>query len=779
MAWPQDRAVVICGREFSSEVIARVNGASRDLSRRALARKLCRWLDWKGPSGTWQTTSARVALRRLERAGDIQLPPRANPFGRRCRRAPAERPLALPSIRGALAQIGPVELVLVGSRHSALSVQCQQLLRQFHPLGARLCGAQLRYVIRCPQGVLGVLAFSAAARRLRARDTWIGWSEPARRENLHRVVNNSRFLLRSGVEVRHLASHVLGLAARRLALDWQGRYGYAPVLLETFVDKTAYRGTCYRASNWEELPEPTAGRGRQDRQHRAGKTPKRIFVYPLQRGARKGLRAVPANPRLATVPVASPAPARTPSDWAEEEFGRAELGDARLERRLCILARDFYARPERNLPQRCGGDRARAKAAYRFFDHPQVKLASVLQSHYEATAQRVARETVVLAVQDTTSLNYSTHPATENLGPIGNRPEGIIGLMVHGTLAFTVEGTPLGLLDVQCWARDPEQFGQKHLREKLPFEQKESFKWQRSLEAVARVQARCPQTRLVSVGDREADIYDLFVWATAEPGRPHLLIRAEQNRGVLDEHRYVWEQLAAQPLAGTKAVRLPRQGNRAARTAQLEVRWAELHLRAPGSRRRLPPVRLWAVWAREVAAPHGVTPLEWMLLTTVPVEDFAGAEQKLEWYVRRWGIEVYHRTLKSGCRIEQRQLGSADRLEACLGIDLVVAWRIFHLAKLGRETPDVPCTVYFEDIEWKALVGYITNSAVPPKTPPTLHAAMRMVAQLGGFLGRKGDGEPGTQTLWFGLQRLDDISSAWAIVSELRHPTVSSNKEYG
>ena len=168
--------MVICGREFSPEIIARVNGASAELSRRALARELCRWLDWRGPSGQWQATSARIALRRLEHAGHVRLAPRANPFGGRGRRARAVQPLALPAIRGPLAQVGPVELVLVGSRHSVLSVQCQQLLRQFHPLGERLCVAQLRYVIRCEQGVLGVLAFSAAARRVRARDTWIGWS---------------------------------------------------------------------------------------------------------------------------------------------------------------------------------------------------------------------------------------------------------------------------------------------------------------------------------------------------------------------------------------------------------------------------------------------------------------------------------------------------------------------------------------------------------------------------------------------------------------------------
>jgi hypothetical protein len=136
----------------------------------------------------------------------------------------------------------------------------------------------------------------------------------------------------------------------------------------------------------------------------------------------------------------------------------------------------------------------------------------------------------------------------------------------------------------------------------------------------------------------------------------------------------------------------------------------------------------------------------------------------------RWGIEVFHRTLKSGCRIEQRQLGAADRIEACLAIDLVVAWRIFHLAKLGREIPDVPCTVSFEDAQWKALVAYITRNPVPPDQPPTLREAMRMVATIGGFLGRKSDGEPGTKTLWLGLQHLDTMTHIWKI---LQHPPPS------
>lgn len=771
--------VIICGRKFSPELIARLNATPRDWSRRALSRQLCEWLDWKGPSGTFQTTMARIAIQRLAAAGHLQLAPATSPLRRTQPRSsnwPQE--LKLPSIRATLRQIQPVELIRVGSRHSQSARQCRQLLERFHPLGARLCGCQMRYLISCPQGILGVLTFSAASRRVRARDQWIGWDDLTRAENLHRIVNNSRFLIRPEVEIKYLASHALALAIQRLAEDWEERYGYRPWLLETFVEKAKYRGCSYRAANWIELETTTTGRGRNDRHHQAAQTAKRIFVYPLLKKCRSRLRQWPQTPRLARAePTLRPVP--QPQDWAEEEFWRADLGDERLRKRLMVIARDFYARPQANVPQSCDGNRARTKAVYRFLDHAQVSMQAVLESHYAATAVRVAQHPVVLAAQDTTSLNYCTHPATENLGPIGTHPGGAIGLLVHDTMAFNLEGTPLGLLDVQCWARDPSQFGKKHQRRQLPLEAKESVKWLRSLEAVAQAQKQCPQTQIVSVGDREADIYELFVWATEKPGRPHLLVRAEHNRRVQQEHKHLWEHMAAQAVAGIKEVRLPRRAKRSARTAILEVRFGAVELRAPKTRGRLPNVRVWAVWARETGAPAGVEPVEWMLLTTLRVDTFDQACEKLDWYTRRWGIEVFHRTLKSGCQIETRQLGHADRIEACLAIDLVVAWRIFHLAKLGRETPEVPCTVYFEQIEWQALVGFIRKDPIPPAKPPSLREAIRLVASLGGFLGRKGDGEPGTQTLWLGLQRLDDIAEAWKVFSQLLNHTVSSNRTYG
>jgi hypothetical protein len=191
-----------------------------------------------------------------------------------------------------------------------------------------------------------------------------------------------------------------------------------------------------------------------------------------------------------------------------------------------------------------------------------------------------------------------------------------------------------------------------------------------------------------------------------------------------------------------------------------------VELKPPQRAATLPVIQAWAVFLSE--QPDAVIdndPIEWMLLTTYKVATLQDAKQRVDWYGRRWGIEVFHRTLKSGCRIKDRQLGTADRLEACLGVDMVVAWRIYHLAMLGRETPELPCTAFFKDEEWRALCCYVHKTPTPPPEPPTLDRAMKMVGQIGGHLGRQSDGHPGTQTLWRGLQRLDTATEMYVILT--------------
>jgi hypothetical protein len=555
------------------------------------------------------------------------------------------------------------------------------------------------------------------------------------------------------------ASHVVAWALKRLSADWQARYGIAPVLVETFVDSTRYRGSCYRAANWRHLGR-TQGRGRQDRTRTAQGTSKDIWVYALNARWQRILQGT-----AGTGPAPQPRPPRAvPQDWAQQEFGGCALPDARLQTRLLTLARDFYARPTASLPQACSS-RAKTKAAYRFLDHEHTTMDTLLQPHYRSTQARMRDETIVLAVQDTSSLNYTAHATTEGLGPIGTTADGPQGLQLHSTLAFNVQGTPLGFIDVQCWARDADEFGKKARRKQLPIEDKESYKWLKSFNATAAAQASCPRTTLVSVGDREADIYELFEQAAAHPDGPKLLVRARHNRKLKDEQQCLWETMQARPVDAMQVLQVPRQGSRAERKACMEIRYAAVSLKAP-IRHKGQPIAVWAVFAQERDAPVGVKPLEWMLLTTVEVSSIEQACERLMWYSRRWGIEVLHRTLKSGCRIEQRQFGQADRLQACLAIDLVVAWRIYHLCKLGRDHPHAPCTVYFEEAQWKALTVFSTKKPAALNQVPTLRDMIHRVATLGGFLGRKGDGEPGTQTLWLGLQRLDDIVAMWLAMTE-------------
>jgi hypothetical protein len=711
------------------------------LSRYGLAKAVCARLKWRDPRGRPQEMACRKQLLALHREGAIVLPP-----GRRCPPAPRPLPAAAPQtphISGSLADLGTVSLQPVsgGTEDS----RCwQAMLAAHHPLGhARLCGAQIRYFIRSETcGVIGALAVSAAAWRLKARDAWLAWSDAERAAKLQGIVCNSRFLILPSVRVKYLASHVLAQLTRRIGRDWHSRYGITPWLMETCVEASR-AGTAYRAANWLELGR-TAGRGRQDRDRSAALSPKRVFVYPLM--PRRLKRLCPNS-----------APARP--GWVHREFGAAALGDARLQQRLFDVATAFFARPQANIPQACGSHAA-AKAAYRFFDNDRVSMDVLLEPHRQATADRMRREPLVLVAQDSSSLNYTRRPAMQGIGPIGSSRDGPQGLLVHSALAFTPEGLPLGILHMQAWARDPAQFGKRRQCNNKAIADKESQKWLDPLAPIAQAAAQCPATRVVVLSDRESDVYE-YMLAAQQQSRDVVLRAREKKRGLQGELHQLWPHMMLGPVAGTCTLQVPRRGSQPARLADMELRFQAVTLKPPAGKPDLPPVRVWVVLAREPSPPPGVKqPLEWLLITSVPVNGLADAIERVQWYAVRWGIEVFHRVLKSGCQIEERQLGSAERLEACLAIDAVVAWRIHHLTYLGRATPELPCTAVFADDEWKAVAVFQTHKP-PPEQPPSLRAMIRAIARLGGFLGRTADGEPGTQSLWRGLQRMDDIAAAF------------------
>jgi hypothetical protein len=745
------------------ERIRGIIAAEEGLTRSMLSRQVCEWLNWRTPRGALREMSCRKALLELAARGEIRLPAsRGQPEGNTFGQSEADAPLSMVPVRGKLAELGRVELVPVESKVPE-SRHWREMLDLYHPLkSGPLCGAQQRYLIHCEHfGWLGGLAFSASAWHLAARDEWIGWHPLVRSQNLSKVVANSRFLILPTVEVPNLASHVLGMAAQRIQADWVERYGYAPVLLETFVDETQFSGTCYRAANWQRLGE-TCGRGRNDASGRADVGRKGVYVYPLCKDWCAQLRAPPEQ--VFRLPEA--VHDEDTNDWAADEFARVEFADGRLRQRLLGLARDFYVRPLAPINQACNGDEGKIKGAYRFFKNAQVNMDTLLKAHIEATTGRIRDESVVLAVQDTTSLNYSTHPAMKGLGPVNTRKDGAQGLKLHDTLAFTPDGVPLGVLHIKCWARDPQNRKGTEERKALPIEDKESYRWLQSYKRVSEIQALCPDTRLISVGDREADIYELFQEAAKNPNGPDLLVRANHTcQRKTTEQQALWVYLPSQPLAGQLHLYIPGKGGKKARTAALEIRHAEVEIKPPNRIKDNTAIKLWAIYAHEPNPPVGTDAVEWLLLTTVETANFEQACERLSWYTTRWNIEVYHRVLKSGCRIEDRRLGTAETLQACLAIDLVVAWRILRLTKLGRTVPDVSCEIFFQEEQWKALCIHHTKNPRPPEKPPTLNEAIRVMAKLGGFIGRKGDGEPGTTSLWRGIQRLDDITETFRIMS--------------
>jgi len=761
------------GREFPTEVIERIRDAVRtdaELTRTELSQRVCRWLSWQQANGRLREMSCRVALQTLERRGVIELPP--SRAADRKRRNHIERGVETQFVLQEpdaplpteLRKLGRIELVVIGKHCPPEYRQWREALDRFHPEGhVALPQAHVRYLIRCRYGVLGALCFSAAARQLAARDAHIGWSSQARSANRELVVANSRFLLLPWVKVKDLASHVLARAARQLAQDWQGACGLRPVLLETYVDASRYRATCYRAAGWKHVGT-TSGRTRNDRTHTQHARVRDIYLLPLSGDYRL---------RLCSEPILRKPYDRANPSWARRELCGAELGDPRRFERLVSVLEDFYARPNASVPQACYRSWGRLKGAYRLLNNDDIAMRDILAPHYASTAERMNNEPVVLAVQDTTSLNYSTLSATTGLGTISSEADGALGLEVHDTLAFTPAGVPLGLLDVQVWARDRAEFGKKHTRRKRPIEQKESYKWLASFQAAAQAQRLCPNTRVVSVGDRESDVFELFDLALSRDDHPALLVRASRDRRVRSAGAtgLLWQVVESQKNTEVREVHVPRTAEHPARQARLSVRFCAVELRpprnGPGGRA---PLRVWAVLAREQCPPSGVEPLEWMLLTTIEVHTFSQATEKIDWYVRRWGIEVYHRTLKSGCLIEERQFGSATGLTNCLAVDMIVAWRILYMTRLGREVPALPCTAVFTDDEWQSLYKVTHPNKPLPVQPPSLTELIRMLAKLGGHIARKSDGPPGVESLWIGLMRLSDISMCWRLFGPSARP---------
>jgi hypothetical protein len=450
--------------------------------------------------------------------------------------------------------------------------------------------------------------------------------------------------------------------------------------------------------------------------------------------------------------------------WVENELGKASLGDQRLTTRAKTLLERLVSQPSASLPTACRGW-DETQAAYRFFDNAKVTDAKVLAPHREATQRRMAEHDVVLCLQDTTELDYSGQTQTQGLGPLSY--ENQLGLHLHPTLAVTPERLCLGVLDTFVWARTEEGYGKSDARKKKSIEEKESIRWIDGYRNVCRISAELANTQCVYIADRESDIYELFIEGEKQSHQADWLIRATQDRRVLDEMK-ISEALAHTQALGEIEFNLPPSHQRKQKRVKQTLKSCRVTLHPPQrTGNKLNPVEITVLLAQERDPPTGEEPVTWILLTNLQVTSLEQAIEKIQWYLCRWQIEIYFRILKSGCKVEKLQLEHIDRLRPALALYMIVAWRVLYLTMLGRECPDLPCDLVFEAEEWQAIY-IVTHRKSPPEKPPTINTMIRMMAGYGGFLGRKHDGEPGPQTMWIGLQRARDFVLAFQAQNEIR-----------
>lgn len=484
--------------------------------------------------------------------------------------------------------------------------------------------------------------------------------------------------------------------------------------------------------------------------------------------------------------------------WVKEEMQAANLNDERLNRRLESLLSALSERPTASIPAACGGFNE-TMAAYRFFDNEKVTAERILAPHAEQTLTRIAAQPVVLLVQDTTELDF-TRPQLQMQGAGAMDGSSRCGAFLHPLVAFTPDGTPLGTCWASMWTRDeppeetPEQKSKR--RKATPIEEKESQRWIDGVREACKVASQVPTVKCVCIADSEADIYELFTERREKPltessnaGSIHWLVRACQDRAIIpdaanntenaeenaDSARHLRAAVELQPVLFTQEISVrgrpapkvscekrSRRQPRASRTTQVEVRATTVTLRGPNRPGgKLPSVTVNVVQVREINPPADDVPVEWLLITTLPIASAEQVREIIQYYSVRFMIEVLFRVLKSGCRVEERRFEHIDRMLPCVAMYLIAAWRTLMVCRLGRSSPDLDCEAIFDPAEWKS-VWMAVKGTKPPRRAPKLSEFLPVLAQLGGYVNYPNRKDPpGAQTIWLGLQRMYDLALAW------------------
>lgn len=450
-----------------------------------------------------------------------------------------------------------------------------------------------------------------------------------------------------------------------------------------------------------------------------------------------------------------------PDAWATATFGACDLGDARRTRRLVAVAARFAADPSASLPAAMAAP-AMLKAGYRLLQTEAATVAALTAPHRAQTRQAASGPGVTLLIQDTAELDYTAYRRVADLGPIGNGQGR--GFLLQSVLAVQPDdGGVLGLAALTPFLRQAQANRGARAADRRRRE-RESDIWP---ETVAEVGAPPPGATWVHVGDRGADAFTFF--AACREWGTDLVVRVAQDRCATAPDgtaTHVRAAACALPPVANRDRPLTARRGEPARTAQVSLAWTALTVQPPADVRGQTPLSAWVVRVWEADPPPAVTPLEWVLVTTVPVHSEAEAWERVAWYERRWLVEEYHRCLKTGCRLEARYLHDRAALWRLLGVAAPTAVRLLHLRQMARTDPDLPASTLVP----ADVIAAVAAKTGQPATGMTVHTCWRLIARLGGHQGRRGDGEPGWETLWKGWRVVDLLVEGVHLAASLPDP---------
>jgi hypothetical protein len=436
------------------------------------------------------------------------------------------------------------------------------------------------------------------------------------------------------------------------------------------------------------------------------------------------------------------------------ELNNMKIKCERTKKRIIRTITTLSKKPELSISA-ASENTAEAKAIYRLLGNKKFTSKVVISSHKESTIKIIKNrnEKIILSVQDTTELDYTNLKATKGLGVRGTKT-GTKGLITHSAIAVNTEGIVLGLLEQKIWARKAEEHGKRKDRAKKKIEEKESYKW---LECMENVSNGMPtKMMVVHVCDRESDIYEFLDKAKKEEHK--FLIRANHNRQIENNER-LFNKVETSNVAGILEAEIPRDTRKGKqkRTATFEIRYDKINIVAPKNKGKEETIEVQIVLAKEINAPEGIEPIKWYLLTNIEIANVSEAIEKVQWYVHRWKIERFHYVLKSGCNIEKLQEREAEKIKKLVTLYSIISIQILTMTYLSRVYPKDSCEELFTKKEWSILYCISNKSKKPPQTAPTIKEAILYIAKLGGFLGRKSDGDPGVKAIWRGYSELNTI----------------------